>query len=430
MFQNCIDEYVIAFDFENMKLLFKLNTELWLRTLVIACVLIFSSAQLSKPAYSLDLRDGFFTEEEPNGDIAPDKLFEQAWSVIQENNSDRTFNGQDWTRWKQHYHGKLKTHLDACVAIDTMLASLNPRSHVILPPTPGCGGWFPQGIGISLKIDEHERVVVKSIYPSRKNSGLVKLRPGDIIEAVNGIRLQRYPQSLSRVTKQIRGRPDSIVELTVVRDGKHKTFRQARSFDLKNIHGVLDNNIEYIKFNFLFGNSEVKANELAATTTRSQGTIIDFRDTSGLVSNVEGFCQSVIENKHSKPIVIITNNETTGSAIAICDELQNQKAAVLVGEQTREISKGVESTYVLEGGYFITFAMTRAHEGEAIMNNSLVVPDIEIKLSKADIQNGRGPWWFTERELPRSESNVKDLQLKRAMETLKTATGNKLPVSR
>lgn len=404
----------------------KIKTIPTLRTRIVAIALICASGSTLKPACGLDLGDGLPPDQTPMANISPFELFEQAWSVVQERNSDRSFNGQDWARWKQHYKGKLKTHLDACVAIDSMLASLEPRSHVRFAPVIGCGGWFPQGIGVSVRLDDQERVVVKSIYPSRGNCGLVQLRPGDVIYAVNGTPIQRYPQNLSRVIERMKGRPHSTVELTVLRDGQLRSFKQQRNFDLENVHGMLDNNIEYIKFNLLLGTSNNKVKEFDSSTSRAKGIIIDFRDTGGLetLSIAKSFCQSLEKKNYRKQIVLITNNETKGPAVAICNELQKQQSAILVGEQTNEISQGKNGTYVLEGGYFITFEMIRNSEDSALASIQAVHPDEEVKLSKADINNGKGPWWFTERELPRTERAVKDIQLKRAMQILRTSIGS------
>ena len=57
--------------------------------------------------------------------IKPQKLFERTWKEINSGFYDSTLNSQDWSYWKKHYKGKIKTDEDAKVAIDTMIASLN-----------------------------------------------------------------------------------------------------------------------------------------------------------------------------------------------------------------------------------------------------------------------------------------------------------------
>ena len=57
--------------------------------------------------------------------ISSQRLFDNTWKIIRDNYYDAELNTQAWGRWKDHYHGKIKTDEDAKVAIDTMLASLN-----------------------------------------------------------------------------------------------------------------------------------------------------------------------------------------------------------------------------------------------------------------------------------------------------------------
>ena len=60
-----------------------------------------------------------------NEEIAPQKLFDKTWKVINREYYEPSLNNQNWYRWKEHYRNKIKTEEDARVAIDTMIASLN-----------------------------------------------------------------------------------------------------------------------------------------------------------------------------------------------------------------------------------------------------------------------------------------------------------------
>ena len=51
-------------------------------------------------------------------EIAPQKLFEKTWRVIAKEYYEPSLNHQNWSRWKMHYQGKIKTQEDAKVAID------------------------------------------------------------------------------------------------------------------------------------------------------------------------------------------------------------------------------------------------------------------------------------------------------------------------
>ena len=57
--------------------------------------------------------------------VSSQKLFDSTWQIIRDNFYDPTLNHQVWSKWKNHYHGKIKTEDDAKVAINSMLASLD-----------------------------------------------------------------------------------------------------------------------------------------------------------------------------------------------------------------------------------------------------------------------------------------------------------------
>ncbi len=57
--------------------------------------------------------------------VQPQKLFDKTWKIVYKEYYDSDLNHQNWSRWKEHYHGKIKTEDDAKVAIDSMVASLN-----------------------------------------------------------------------------------------------------------------------------------------------------------------------------------------------------------------------------------------------------------------------------------------------------------------
>ena len=57
--------------------------------------------------------------------VSSQRLFDNVWEEIRDNYYDPDLNDQNWERWKNRYHGKIKTDADAKVAIDTMLASLD-----------------------------------------------------------------------------------------------------------------------------------------------------------------------------------------------------------------------------------------------------------------------------------------------------------------
>ena len=60
-----------------------------------------------------------------SNEMSPQRLFDRAWKIIGSEYYEPSLNHQDWGKWKNRYHGKIKTQDDAKVAIDTMIASLD-----------------------------------------------------------------------------------------------------------------------------------------------------------------------------------------------------------------------------------------------------------------------------------------------------------------
>lgn len=54
----------------------------------------------------------------------PEMLYREAWAYARDSYRDRTFNGQDWMAWRDHYRGALEDPQAAYTAIAAMLASL------------------------------------------------------------------------------------------------------------------------------------------------------------------------------------------------------------------------------------------------------------------------------------------------------------------
>ena len=73
--------------------------------------------------------DNFEVSEMPemvdHDQISSQKLFDNCWKLIRDNYYDAELNNQAWGRWKEHYHGQIKTDEDAKVAIRNIRRDAN-----------------------------------------------------------------------------------------------------------------------------------------------------------------------------------------------------------------------------------------------------------------------------------------------------------------
>ena len=124
------------------------------------------------------------------GDVEPQELYDKVWELIKKDFVDQTFNGQDWSIWKDRYKGKLKTLGDSHKAIETMLASLGDRytrflSRKDFDDEKQAINAKLTGIGIQIGLDKSQRLIVIAPIdgtPAAK-AGLL---PSDEITEING----------------------------------------------------------------------------------------------------------------------------------------------------------------------------------------------------------------------------------------------------
>ncbi len=113
------------------------------------------------------------------------------------------------------------------------------------------------------------------------------LKQGDIITAVDGREINGM--NVSEVATLVRGPENSVVELTVLRDGKKFTKKiKRKEIKIKNVKSsVLDNHIGYIQIvSFMGGTTPNEFMEALENTKNTDSIIIDLRgNTGGLLDN-------------------------------------------------------------------------------------------------------------------------------------------------
>ena len=151
--------------------------------------------------------------------ISSQKLFDNSWKVIRDNYYDSELNEQSWSRWKEHYHGKIKTDEDAKVAIDTILASLNdPYSRYMskseyLEQNNSINSKIT-GIGVNITSVSGKIHIVNVMEGTPAQ--FANLLPKDIIIAVDGKEVNGL--SLSEVANLVKGPENSFVNITILRN--------------------------------------------------------------------------------------------------------------------------------------------------------------------------------------------------------------------
>lgn len=341
-----------------------------------------------------------------NETIQPDKLFDKAWRIIEKEYYDPSMNHQDWNKWKQHYNNKILTNDDAKVAIDTIVASLNEpytrfmdKKEYADLTTSITSKIYGIGVNIYSNSGKIEVFNVLSSTPA----DLADIKQGDIITNVDGKDING--KNVSEVANLVRGPENSIVELTILRNGKKITKKiKRKEIKIKNVKSsILDNHIGYIQIlSFMGSTTPNEFLDAIENTKNTDSLIIDLRgNTGGLLGNAvfianlfipEGEIVEVIYRDGikkainatperqllNKPLVVLINGASASASEILSGALKDYNKAKLVGKKT--FGKGLVQKVVPmpnSTGLNVTIAKYLTPNGTDI-NKLGIKPDIEI----------------------------------------------------
>ena len=271
------------------------------------------------------------------------------------------------------------------------------------------------------------------------------LKENDIIIKVNDIDVG--DKNLTDTVKEIKGKENTDVVITVIRDGKEQSIKVARKeiqID-STAHELLENGIGYLDIKSFSENSASDV-EKAIEDLRKKGMtklIIDLRFNGGgdvrstikianlfldkdkeIYSTINGknFKKTVYTEKNAKynfDIVILANKYSASASELLTAALkENKRAKEVVGETT--YGKGViQGVYPSSTGGALKATIEEYFgPGELKLNNKGVEPTIKVEQPKIDkkeiLKENEGK---TDEELKKILMK-KDIQLQKAIEVL------------
>lgn len=271
------------------------------------------------------------------------------------------------------------------------------------------------------------------------------LKENDIIIKVNDIDVR--DKNLTDTVKEIKGKENTDVVITFIRDGKEQSIKVARKeiqID-STAHELLENGIGYLDIKSFSENSASDV-EKAIEDLRKKGMtklIIDLRFNGGgdvrstikianlfldkdkeIYSTINGknFKKTVYTEKNAKynfDIVILANKYSASASELLTAALkENKRAKEVVGETT--YGKGViQGVYPSSTGGALKATIEEYFgPGELKLNNKGVEPTIKVEQPKIDkkeiLKENEGK---TDEELKKILMK-KDIQLQKAIEVL------------
>ena len=345
--------------------------------------------------------------------VSSQKLFENVWQTVRDNYYDSTLNSQLWSRWKDHYRGKIKNDEDAKVAVQTMLESLNdPYSRYM-----NKAEYAEQNSSISSKITGigvniaavSGKVQIINVMEGTP-AQFANLQNGDFIMAIDGKDVNGLP--LSDVANMVRGPENTFVEITVLRDKDKFTKKIIRKeIKIKTVKSSVDKNIGYIQImTFIGSTTPNEFLEALEKTKKTDGLILDLRgNTGGLLPNAifianlfipEGNIVSIVgrngykydifaqntEFNVNKPMIVLVDGASASASEILSGALKDYNKAKLLGSRT--YGKGMVQKIIPlpnETGLNLTVAKYLTPNGTDI-NKKGIDPDIEVKFTLDDVK--------------------------------------------
>ena len=347
--------------------------------------------------------------------VSSQKLFDNTWKIIRDNYYDPNLNQQLWSRWKEHYHGKIKTDEDAKVAIDSMIASLNdPYSRYMskeefLEQNNSINSKIT-GIGVNITSDSGKIRIINVMEGTPAQ--FANILPEDIITEINGKDVNGL--NLSEVANLVRGPENTFVNITLLRNNEKITKRIVRKeIKIKTVKSsVIDKTFGYINIvSFVGATTPNEFMEALEKTKDTNGLILDLRgNTGGLLPNAvfianlfipDGNIVSIVgrngykydinaqdtEYTINKPTVVLVDGSSASASEILSGALKDYNRAKLIG--TKTFGKGMVQKIISlpnETGLNLTIAKYLTPKGNDI-NKKGIEPDIKVVFNIKDVKN-------------------------------------------
>lgn len=353
---------------------------------------------------------------------SPKESIDEVWQIIDRQYVDATFNQKDWRAIRKQYvvQKNYKSKEEAYKSIRLMLKNLgDPYTRFMDPKefrdlqveTSG------QLIGVGIQLSQNEKTKKLEVIAPIEDTSASKagILSKDIITKIDG--KSTAGMDVNQAVQLIRGKEGTSVKLTVQRDS-----RQTLEFNLLRqqieIHPVEAkyrpnelNGIGYIRLKQFSANAATEMRTAIAKleSQGAKGYVLDLRSNPGgllygaidiarmwlddgkIVSTVnrQGTGDISVANNTAltkKPLVVLVDGGSASASEILAGALQDNKRAQLVGATT--FGKGlVQSVRPLSdgAGMAVTIAKYFTPNGKDI-NHAGIKPDLEVKLSKAQIQ--------------------------------------------
>lgn len=375
---------------------------------VIVIIVAFDFIVKPYERFNFNFLNKFVEKTRQKQNIAPERLFINAWRMAKLEYVDETMNNQNWYRWRDRYVKQIKTVDDANVAINTMLSSLNDPYTKFLKSKS-----FSQqrtildskitGVGVMFNKSGDEIVINHVLKNSPAQSE--QIMPGDSIVSINNTLVK--DMTSDEIHSHIESSKDKDVKLVIKRGDEIIV----KNLEKKEIpidtmdYRITKDNIGIIYLANVMGEKAVSDFvNILIKTNNTKGIIIDLRNNyGGILANAVLMADFMVpDNKKilslnsrrsnvlevyaddgvvfkQKPIVILVNNKTASAAEILAGALNCSADAILIGENTFGKNSIQQVIPMTNGtGMMLTSSKYILPNGEDIHNKG-ISPDYFVK---------------------------------------------------
>jgi carboxyl-terminal processing protease len=359
------------------------------------------------------------------------QLVDEAWTAINTQYLDTTFNGVNWPGLRQELLSKnYFTRQEAHAAIHAMLKRLNDPATRFLTKEQFAAmlsdfsGGPLEGTGLiellCIDLNEHTRKITVVTPLPNTPAAQLGLRPRDEIEAIDDV--PTAGMHLADAMMRLRGPKGTTVKLAINRLGKTFAVNVRReaiapSSSVKAfMREAQHKKIGYVALQQFTPSSGQEMRQAIAGLIKdgASGFVLDLRNNPG------GFvpaCQEVAgiflgqrpiakvlgrgsnltdllaqgEKLTDKPVAVLVNEGSASAAEVVAGALQDEKSAIVVG--TRTFGKGlVHGAQQLadSSALMITVGRLRTLKGRDILNNAIVPDEVVAAPESPVLQPTRG----------------------------------------
>lgn len=301
-------------------------------------------------------------------------------------------------------------------ALKGLLSRLDPHSSYMTEPE------FRESMqdmnekfgGVGLKISDHNGIPTVISPIDDTPAARAGIQPGDAIVSVDG--QSTHGADLMAVVRKIRGKPETMVKLTIVR-GDKSPFEVPLTRRVIEVHSVKSkletDDIGYVRISEFGRDTPDELRQAIATLKRAAGgklagLVLDLRnDPGGLLSSAVGVSGDFlnggtvvsIRGRNTSgdrsfkaaatgallpdtPMVVLVNGASASASEIVAGALQDRHRATVMG--TQSFGKGSVQTVIPikgHGGLRLTTALYYTPSGRSIQDVG-ITPDIVVQASK------------------------------------------------